>query len=159
MLYTLSTRTILPRPIAYTRTTCKPADFSTLFSSTQLEMLWYLNELEVPPTGSGFVRYHRISDEELDMEIGVLLPQPIPETDTIRMGELPGGLVAMARHIGPYNNLGKVYTAMQVWIEEQGYTMAGAPWEIYWTDPQDEPDSGRWKADVIWPLEETITKI
>ncbi len=153
MLYTLSTRTILPRAMAYTRVTCKPGEFSSVFSETQIGMLIYLHRQGVPPTGSGFVRYYQISDEQLDMEIGVLLSQPVAETDSIQVGELPGGLVAMARHIGPYNNLGKVYTAMQTWIEEQGYTIAGAPWEIYWTDPQEEPDSGRWKADVIWPLQ------
>jgi effector-binding domain-containing protein len=153
MLYTLSTRTILPRAMAYTRVTCKPGEFSSVFSETQIGMLIYLHRQGGLPTGSGFVRYYQISDEQLDMEMGVLLSQPVAETDSIQVGELPGGLVAMARHIGPYNNLGKVYTAMQTWIEEQGYAIAGAPWEIYWTDPQEEPDSGRWKADVIWPLQ------
>src|SRR5713226_3764143 len=124
MLYTLSTRTILPRAMAYTRVTCKPGEFSSVFSQTQIEMLFYLNKQEVRPTGSGFVRYYQISDEQLDMEIGVLLSRSVSETDSIHVGELPGGLVAMARHIGPYNSLGKVYASMQTWIEEQGYTLA-----------------------------------
>jgi effector-binding domain-containing protein len=152
MLYTLDTRTILPRAMAYIRASCTPATFPSLLAKTRLEMLSHLSVQGVGASGPTFVRYYQIDEQRLDVEVGVLLAQPIDETDTIHIGELPGGLVALARHIGPYSELGKLYVAMQDWVEQQGYVLAGAPWEIYWTDPQDEASSGRWKADVIWPV-------
>jgi effector-binding domain-containing protein len=155
MLYTLATRTILPRAMASIRVTCKPGDFSSVLSETRTDIHYRLIQQGVQATGPDFVRYHQINTEQLDAEVGVLLAQSLSENDeldTFHIGELPGGLVAVARHIGPYNELGKIYAAMETWVEEQGYTLAGEPWEIYWTDQQAEPDTGRWKADVIWPL-------
>ncbi len=29
---------------------------------------------------------------------------------------------------------------------------AGAPWEIYVTDPAEVADPARWRTDVFWPL-------
>jgi effector-binding domain-containing protein len=65
---------------------------------------------------------------------------------------LPGGPVATATHSGAYEKLSEAHAAIQQWIEGQGLHAAGAPWEVYTTDPADYPDSQDWKTDVFWPI-------
>ena len=36
---------------------------------------------------------------------------------------------------GAYTELPSVYAKIREWIEEEGYTVSGAPYEIYQTDP------------------------
>jgi AraC family transcriptional regulator len=42
---------------------------------------------------------------------------------------------------------------VQAWIEANGHRAAGAPWEVYITDPADHPEPADWRTEVIWPLE------
>ena len=48
-------------------------------------------------------------------------------------------------------NLG--YAALAQWLEAQGHNpMETAPWTIYWTDPGEEPDQGKWRTEIFWPV-------
>lgn len=58
----------------------------------------------------------------------------------------------MAWHVGPYDTLAETYAALMGWIGEQGRTVAGPMWEVYWTDPGTEPDPARWRTEVIIPV-------
>ncbi len=55
-------------------------------------------------------------------------------------------------HSGPYDKLSEAHAAVQQWIDAEGLTAAGAPWEIYTTDPADFPDPKDWKTEVFWPV-------
>ncbi len=55
--------------------------------------------------------------------------------------------------MGAYDKLNDAHAAVQVWIEEQKLRGAGAPWEVYVTDPADVPDPANWRTDLFWPLE------
>lgn len=55
-------------------------------------------------------------------------------------------------HAGAYDQLQETYAAMEKWIGEQGLSTAGAPWEVYVTDPGDYPDPADWRTEVFWPV-------
>jgi AraC family transcriptional regulator len=57
-------------------------------------------------------------------------------------------------HAGPYDQLKETYAAVERWIEEQGASMGGPPWEVYITDPGDHPDPKDWRTEVYWPIME-----
>lgn len=67
-------------------------------------------------------------------------------------GTLPGGEVAATWHAGPYDTLAAAYGALEAWMEEQDRKPAGAPWEVYRTDPGETPDPAAWKTEVLWPI-------
>jgi effector-binding domain-containing protein len=108
------------------------------------------------PDGPPFTRYlAELSDlaRDLDYEAGVPLPLPAAVARGRAVpGELPGGTLAVAWHVGPYDTLGETYGALLAWIGEQGRTVAGPMWEVYWTDPATEPDPARWRTEVIVPV-------
>jgi AraC family transcriptional regulator len=71
----------------------------------------------------------------------------------MQAGFLTSGPVAFAVHRGPYEGLPDTNAAIQLWIEKNGYTAAGPPWEWYVTSPGDLPDPADWRTEVFWPLQ------
>ena len=71
---------------------------------------------------------------------------------------LPGGFVATTTHSGSYDKLNEAHAAIQQWIQAEGLTPAGAPWESYTTDPADYPDPKDWKTEIFWPLAKPQTQ-
>lgn len=87
---------------------------------------------KLAPLGAPISIFHdeTFDPTNYDMEIAV------PVQDVVKgTRELPGGLCAMATLHGPYSELPSIYAKIKEWMESEGYTLAGAPYEIYLTDP------------------------
>jgi effector-binding domain-containing protein len=38
------------------------------------------------------------------------------------------------------------------WIVRNGGTPASSPWEVYFTDPAEEPDPQKWRTEIVMPF-------
>lgn len=103
-------------------------------------------------SGPPYCRYHGMGEGEFDIEAGMPVLRMVGGVGDISPGALPGGLMATVWHLGPYEALGDTHEALAAWAGEQGYTFAGGPWEVYVTDPGEEPDPQRWKTRIYLPL-------
>ena len=111
-----------------------------------------LHEQGITPASKPFARYHAFGDV-VDLEAGVIVKEPFQPAGQVRPGELPAGPAAIAVHTGSYETLGTTYDAMRRWLEANPAQQAnGGPWELYITDPADEPDPAKWMTEVIFPL-------
>jgi effector-binding domain-containing protein len=90
---------------------------------------------------------------DIDFEAGCLVDGPLEHGEgRVEAVELPGGEVAVAIHVGPYERLAETYEAVQRWVAEQGRT-AGAPmWEVYLDDPDTTPRDAL-RTEVVVPLD------
>lgn len=70
-------------------------------------------------------------EHDVDAEAVVYLSTPVPESERVRVYELPGGSVASVIHHGPYEQLNQAYAALMQWISAQGYTVVASPRELY----------------------------
>lgn len=111
------------------------------------------------PGGPPFSRYFAFGPEGVELESGVTIAEVPggPErafdgAGRVQPGELPGGQVAVAWHVGPYDTIAETYERLMSWVAEQGREPAGAMWEVYWTDPSEEPDPATWRTEVLVPL-------
>jgi AraC family transcriptional regulator len=43
--------------------------------------------------------------------------------------------------------------AIDAYLNKNKLNIAGAPWEVYVTDPGVEPDSSKWYTQVIYPIQ------
>ena len=77
---------------------------------------------------------------------------PLDGSGRIQASELPAGTVATVTHMGPYDALPQAWSALTEWMEAQGLEPAGAPWEVYMTDPGAEPDQSKWRTDIFFPV-------
>ena len=104
------------------------------------------------PAGMPFAIYHSMDGETVDLECGMPVASPMDGVGRVEAGELPAGTVATATHMGPYDALRQTWEALTEWMSSQGLQPAGAPWEVYVTDPSAEPDQSKWRTDIFFPV-------
>ncbi len=94
--------------------------------------------------GTGEVVFH--------VAMGFVVSGPIEAGDGVEPLQLPAVEVATTTHVGPYEQLGKAYDAIQEGARSRGREVdeAGLMWEEYWTGPDTPPEQHR--TVVSWPL-------
>jgi effector-binding domain-containing protein len=148
----IETKVIQPQAAMSIRVITTPTEIGQTLGQILGEVWTYLQGRGVQPAGPPFARYYEYRADHVDMEAGLPVSSPVAGAGRISADELPGGKVAVTWHIGPYDTLHKTYVALESWVQEQNQEAAGAPWEVYWTDPGEEPDSSAWRTEVICPL-------
>lgn len=98
------------------------------------------------PVGPPFARYRFVDGDgwptaaggpvELDVEAGFPVSGSLTPTGRVAASTLPGGRVATTMHIGSYAEVGAAYDAAQQFLTDEGFEVAGAPWESYLDDPE-----------------------
>jgi effector-binding domain-containing protein len=104
--------------------------------------------------GPPFARYHLAAgggEGRFDLEAGIPVDGPFPETEEIRARELPGGDAIATVHVGSYERLGDALAALAAWRAEHGREPAGASWEIYVDDPSAVP-ADEVQTRIVEPL-------
>lgn len=117
----------------------------------------YAQQHGIALTGQPFTRYPEIGPGRMTIEPGMRVasgdaPSSEGGDDGVRADTLPGGAIACTIHRGPYDKLHEAYAALEKWIEGEGLKPAGAPWEIYITDPTEVEDPEEWQTEVCWPV-------
>lgn len=147
-----STTQIEPQPILGVRIQANMQDLPNIMGDIFGEVFGYISQNGDQPAGMPFSRYHSMDGESVDMECGLPVVSTVDGTDRIRSGELPGGTVATVIHKGPYEGLPQTWSAFFEWIGARGLKPAGAPWEVYLTDPGAEPDTSKWRTQIFFPV-------
>lgn len=110
-------------------------------------------EAGVDVAGPPFVRYLSFGPLRILAEIGCPVRRPAPHLGRVFPGQLPGGRVASVIHVGPYEELEATYVRLQRRLDEAGVAGTGPMWEVYWSDPEVEPDPATWRTEILVPLD------
>ena len=71
-------------------------------------------------------------DTEMDVEVAVPLKYAMPETESIRVRQMPRlSNVACVVHVGEYSDIYQAYNTLLAWIEANDYQMKGPIREVY----------------------------
>ena len=116
------------------------------------EVFRYLQEQGHEPAGMPFALYYAMDGQTVEFACGIPVSSPIEGSDRVEPGELPAGTVATVTHSGPYDGLPQTWSALTEWMRTQGLQPAGAPWEVYVTDPRVEHDQSKWRTDIFFPV-------
>jgi AraC family transcriptional regulator len=152
MAYSIATKELAAQPILFIRRRVKPAEISAALGEMLPKVYVYAQRSGFAFGGPPFSRYDRWGPGLITLEAGLPLAAPAPGEGAITAGSLYAGRVAAAIHAGPYDTLGEAHAEIERWIEAQGLSTNGAPWESYLTDPAEHPDPKDWKTEVFWPV-------
>lgn len=105
--------------------------------------------------GPPFLVMVQLADDEStgEIEVGFPVLSPFAGDGEVTGNEVPAMLVASTVHRGPYDEAGPAYHAVEAWIQEHGHASAGAPREIYLTDPTTTPDPADYVTEIQFPIE------
>jgi DNA-binding transcriptional MerR regulator len=107
------------------------------------------------------VAYSDFEEEDLDLEIGFALTRPtnravaLPDRSEMAMTELPGvdSLATVARR-GPKHQSHLAFGALGLWMDANGYAMAGPSREVFLELPLQIPD----QEDIVMEIQFPVTK-
>jgi effector-binding domain-containing protein len=127
------------------------------------EVFDWLAARGVRPAGPPFFKYNVIDmAEELEVEAGVPVVEPVEGDGQIISGVLPAGRYAMVSHVGHPDKLLEVTGSLLDWATHQGLRWdmtpgeGGEHWtarlEFYLTDPSQEPDMNKWETQLAFKL-------
>ena len=155
MTLDFGTREIPAQTILGIRTTAKMSELSEIMGPLFGEVMGHIQRNGQHPAGMPFAIYYGMDGGKVDVECGIPVASPIESEGRISAGELPSGMVATVTHMGPYEGLRETWAALTEWMSSQGLVPAGAPWEVYVTDPGAEPDSSKWRTDISFPVRQS----
>jgi AraC family transcriptional regulator len=153
--YIITKREISPTPVLIMRHRVKRSEIAPTIAKTLHAIFLYSQKNGIALGGPPFARYPESSIGFVTIEPGTRIATESPSSErdaSIIHDILPGGPVVVTTHSGPYEGLPEAHAAMETWIQAEGLTPAGAPWESYVTDPGDYPDPKDWKTELFWPV-------
>lgn len=103
----------------------------------------------VTPTGLNGARYYdeEFNHESSDIEVFIGIKEKEKADTVIEPCEC-----AMTIHRGGYSTLPEAYGAVVSRIAENGYEIAGAPFDLYIKNQFDTPSSEDWETEVYFPI-------
>ena len=122
-----------------------------LLGESYSKIAGYLAELGAQPAGAPFAAYYNLDMQELDVEIGLPVEEPLSGKDDTQASQVPGGKLALALHTGPYGDIGPAYDALIQFAKEQGCEPTGVSFEFYLNDPQETAQENL-QTQIVFPL-------
>ena len=146
MPYDVKIEQVEPRPMASVRRRTSQALLSRVIPEALGEVWRFIRASGISHSGLNIALYH---DLAMNLECGVLVPEPFQPDGDVICSATPGGSVASTVHIGPYHLLGEAHEAILDWCSTRGLTIAGPFWELYdhWND-----DPSKLRTDVFYLL-------
>lgn len=123
--------------------------FGKAFPSTDA----FIKNNNLKATGAPFaIIYKYVPDGLTELDAGIPIATNAKAGGDLKVIELKGGQAVKADYYGPYEGTGAAHEAIDKWMKANGKTEAGAPWEVYVTDPKAEKDTMKWLTEVIYPI-------
>ena len=95
---------------------------------------------------------NRTSD--IDSEAAVFLKQAIPESERVKVYEIPAFTMACVVHKGAFNNFNLAYETILRWIEANSYRIVGPNREVYLYCPEPvRQDDESYVTEIQFPVE------
>lgn len=151
------------QPYAAIRSTMPIGEIEEAAPALFDEIASWVAKKGLKPTGASILKHNVIDMErELELEFGLLIPDPVPGDARVVSGLLPAGRYATILCLGPYggpdDELLRANAALIGWGQEQGVawdswqTPAGEAFacrlETYLVGPMNESDPAKWKTEV-----------
>lgn len=151
MNYEIKTQIVEAQPALVIKGKVKIEEVGETISAILGKLEAYLTKQNMRPVGAPFTRTFNFADGIIEFESGFPVKEKIPSNGEVIGTELPKGLVASTIHVGTQETSQEAYEAIHVWMEKNHKKEAGAPWEVYLTDPASTPPEKN-KLQVFFPI-------
>jgi effector-binding domain-containing protein len=152
--YRVETLTLTPQPVLSVRVQVAPAELEARMKEILPRLVAHALANGIELAGPPFARYFARSAERIDFEAGVPTRKEQPGNPDlgITAGALPAGPAIATVHQGAYERLPEAHAALARWAAAHGKQPGGAAWDLFLTNPLQEPDVARWRTKVFLPL-------
>jgi effector-binding domain-containing protein/DNA-binding transcriptional MerR regulator len=130
------------------------SDLGAFVGTAIMEIVRAASDQGVRLAGPAFAMYHSAdtTEDEVDLEAGMPVAEPIEPTGRAVATTIPGGPAATTVHAGRYEEIGPAYRALGEWVQEHGHETAGPPREVYIVGLDQVRDPGALRTELVWPI-------
>lgn len=153
MSYEVQKKQIDEVPFLFMRRKVKQEEIAEALGAMFGPVFQYATARGIPFAGRPTARYVSFGPGLITIEAGMPIGGKAEGDGEIELGSLVGGAIATTVHKGPYDRLNEAHEAIEHWLADNGEKANGPPWEVYVTDPGEQPDPSEWLTEVNWPLE------
>ncbi|NTV97797.1 MAG: GyrI-like domain-containing protein [Chlorobiaceae bacterium] len=146
-------RKLSPRPALTIRTRTRGNGIASLFESGYESIARLLREKGAQPSGPPFALYYQMDGDDLEVEFGFPLKEPVDGSGSIKATWTPSGKALVTVYTGPYSSLESAYEFLMKCVAENKLTPNGIAYEVYLDDPSETP-SKKLKTQVALLLAE-----
>ncbi len=121
------------------------------------ELAAWIEQHGVVPSGAAFIRYNVIDMEnELEFEVGQLVPENVQGDNRVQAGQMPGGRYLTAVYTGDSRHLMDATAQFLEWAAKHHiqWNVNGQRWagrfEFYLSDPAEEPDWSKHRTELAF---------
>lgn len=139
------------QPVLSMRTVTAVGNLPQVLGKVYPAIIGYLQQKGLQPSGPSFVAYYNMDMDNLDIEAGFPVAEPIPGQGEIKASVIPAGKMVSSLYKGPYQECAPVYEALNKWIKAKGETPTGVAYEFYYNSPQEVPES-ELLTKIVFPL-------
>jgi len=159
MTYDITIDELSPQPVISIRESLAQPQLSSFFGRTFTELYAHLGRHGIPPRGEPFVVYHAFGPETIDVEACLPVPTEVAATNGIGYRVLPAVTVAETIHVGPYDQLGRAYQALDEWASDHAFETAGPARERYLDQPQRSVSQDALRTIVQLPIARPVAAV
>jgi AraC family transcriptional regulator len=141
MNYTMSQLDWQQQPALVVRGKVGIENAGEAISSSIEAVVNFLEAKKLNPVGAPFTRTYSFENGVLEFEAGFPVLPTTKGDGNIIATELPQAKVVSTVHVGPQETSENAYKAIHAWMAQNGKSPAGAPWEVYLTDPATTPEA------------------
>lgn len=135
MTYQVEVKDVSAQPALVIKGKVKIDQIESTINGIMTRIGAHLGKLGLAPTGAPFTRTYNFKDGVMEFEAGFPVAAGAKGEGDIIRTELPKTKVVVTTHIGPQATSEDAYKALHAWMTKHGKTQAGAPWEIYLSEP------------------------
>lgn len=137
---------------AVIRFTIPREELATVMEPAIAEVMHAVAAQELGPAGPVFLHHLRISQLQLDFEVGVPVSAPFAPMGRVVPSQFAAATVARTTYYGAYDRLGDAWAWFSKWIASERYTPADDLWESYVVGPTESRNSLYWRTELNRPL-------
>jgi effector-binding domain-containing protein len=146
-----------PMTVAYVSSSCsfEHEAIAEALAAAYGEVMQYLGRNRLQPAGQPLAITVAHTRERWDFQACIpisAMPRRAPAVGAnVQIGEIQGGRVVKATHVGPYETLGQTYVKLEAYFAAHGLVEGERPWEQYVSDPGDTEET-KLITDVYYPI-------
>lgn len=152
MNYSIRIKDVTPQQLVLARRRCAGAEWGALLEDL-LRTVWArLNRYESVTVGPAMARIHELEANQVEVEAGFPVAEPIQIEPPFEIGHLGAGRAATTLHEGPYERLFDAAAALDDWVAGERIDVENAPWFIFWVDPDQAAQPGELRTELVLPI-------
>ncbi len=130
-----------------------PEEISKNMEDNFTKLSTYLQKEGASMAGPPFAIWYKYDDpENFVYDIAMPVSKQLTGEGDIHFLYTYEGKTVKADHFGDYSTTGHSWSAIMQYMKDKGLEPNGDPWEVYMTDPKDQPDPEKWLTVLYFPV-------